>query len=407
LDQLPVSSIQSLLDDVQSLKVELDRVQELNRKEIESNFVPKSKYDKSIENLELAEKEVMRLRNLEALYKSSLAKCQEQVMSASKLMIGIRNDSRCLRTKCENDVQIAMQFLESVVPSATLDCCRDEIRRLRDEHDRLQKLLGGSVSRAQHESALDQVRNLEAELERVRRGMESMVPRAELATQVDVAAGQAAEIERLNLLVKSMVPRAHLDAANDALQTCRSDVKRLDALLAGMVKRAELESARDESSELLAKLNRAQGLLHSMVPRSELERFQDDVLASTDLVRSLRAELQRMKARCESNLTRLMEALQGMASPMTVARVRDDVQRMTEECDCLKRLVQGMVPRAHLDITQRELENLKWEVDQLRRKLEISVPRVQLAEALAEVEALRAELAASKRVQGSIRLVSM
>jgi hypothetical protein len=237
-----------------------------------------------------------------------------------------------------------------------------------------------------------------------------MVPRAELATQVDIAAGQVAEIERLNRLVKSMVPRAQLDAANDALQACRSDAERLDALLSGMVKRAELDSARDESREVLAKLVRAQNLLQSMVPRSELERFQDEVLASTDLVRSLRAEVQRMKARCECNLTRLMEALEDVASPVTVARVRDNAQRVAEERDCLKRLVQGMVPRAHLDITQRELENVNWEVEQLRRKLEVSVPRAQLAEACAEVEALRSELAraaleSSKRVQSSVRSV--
>ncbi len=408
LDQMPVLSIESLLDDVQTLKAELDRTQELNRKEIENNLVPKSKYDESVGELEAARNEVARLKILEASHRSCLVKSQEQVASATKLMISIRHDSQGLRVKCDNDLRIAMQLLESAVPAAALDSCRDELRRLRDEHDRLQKLFGGTVSRAQHEATLDQVRDLEAELERARRGMESMVPRAELASQVDISSGQAAEIERLNRLVKSMVPRAHLDAANDALQASRSDVARLDSLLAGMVKRSELESARDESSELLSKLTRAQGLLQSMVPRAELARFQDDVLASIDSVRSLQAEVQRMKARCECNLTRLMEALHGMASPMTVARVRDDAQRTAEERDCLQRLVQGMVPRAHLDITQRELENLKWEVEQLRSKLEMSVPRVQLAEARAEAEALRAELAAlesSRRVQGTIRSV--
>ena len=305
----------------------LEKGREIERlKALLGSMVERSKLDEATDKLRLSEIEVERLkRTISSMVpKEHLA----GAVDSSKIVkvAGMRERSSKQQSSSAQDLIAQIEenerlkkLLAGMVPLSQLTAAEDEIKRLKeqlealqkkwkDDVDRYKKILEDMVPRSDLLKSQDEVARLKAEIDRLQKLLQTMVPSTELDSAKDEIRAKTDEIARLKKLLEGMVPCKQLEAAQERISALKGELDALRLAMNGMASRADLDGALQDNQRLRAELERLQRLLDDMVPKKQYDGIQAEVRALEAQLEALKRQRTQLEAERDKLLARIVPA---------------------------------------------------------------------------------------------------
>eukprot|EP00292_Cryptomonas_paramecium_P002986 CAMPEP_0113707124 /NCGR_PEP_ID=MMETSP0038_2-20120614/28171_1 /TAXON_ID=2898 /ORGANISM="Cryptomonas paramecium" /LENGTH=762 /DNA_ID=CAMNT_0000632523 /DNA_START=1 /DNA_END=2285 /DNA_ORIENTATION=+ /assembly_acc=CAM_ASM_000170 len=282
-----------------------------------------------------------------------------------------------------------------------------EAARLRKELEGVKKELEGRVPAGVAEAAEERAKAAAAECEQLRRAAMGMVSRSEVdetleglrAAALRTIAWTQAEAKRLqgrcdaciaeafDILERETVHRSVHERRGDELRAVAEERDRLSRAMERMVGKGEVDAALEKAAAAEAEVARLKGVIAQQVSRSDLEAAKGEVEV-------LRRSLEGMAPRAEVEIA-VAEARKAEA----------EAARLRKELEGVKKELEGRVPAGVAEAAEERAKAAAAECEQLRRAAMGMVSRSEVDETL---EGLRAAAlrtiawtqAEAKRLQG-------